>query len=96
MQHFFSYNDVEDIMNRKELFEKLKKELKLDDEMVKKIGNIFDNNFIIGKNNKEKIIDELINKVNVDKKTANTIYNKFVSVVESGIKNKMLGILKKK
>lgn len=83
-------------MNRKELFEKLKKELKLDDEMVKKIGNIFDNNFIIGKNNKEKIIDELMDKVNIDKKTANKIYNKFVNVVESGIKNKILGIIKKK
>ena len=83
-------------MNKKEVLEKIKKELKLDDDMIKKIGDVFEKNFLSGKNNKETILDELLKKVGIDKKTANKIYNKFMSVVGNGIKDKIIGFLKKK
>ena len=83
-------------MNKKEVLEKIKKELKLDDDMIKKIGDVFEKNFLSGKNNKETILDELMKKVGIDKKTANKIYNKFMSVVGNGIKDKIIGFLKKK
>ena len=44
-------------MNKKEVLEKIKKELKLDDDMIKKIGDVFEKNFLAGKNNKETIIN---------------------------------------
>ena len=78
------------------VLEKIKKELKLDDDMIKKIGDVFEKNFLSGKNNKETILDELMKKVGIDKKTANKIYNKFMSVVGNGIKDKIIGFLKKK
>ena len=82
-------------MNKKDVLEKLRKELDFDDDTLKKIGHVFDNNFILGKNNKEKILDALTKEVNIDRSTADKVYNTFMSVIGKGIKDKVLGILKK-
>ena len=83
-------------MNKKDVLEKLKSELSLDEETIKKIESVFEKNFLVGKNNKEKILDDLMKKVNIDRKTADKIYNKFMDVIGNGIKDKIIGIFKKK
>ena len=91
----FLYNEIGDIMNRKELLEKLKKELNLSEDKIEKINSIFENNMFIGKKNKENILDELMKKVNIDKNTAEKIYNKFMDIIGNGIKDKILNVFKK-
>ena len=49
----------------------------------------------IGKKNKENILDELMKKVNIDKNTAEKIYNKFMDIIGNGIKDKILNVFKK-
>ena len=82
-------------MNKKEVLEKLKKELKLDDDKIKKISGILDSDLLKGKINKDKIIEELVSKVKIDKTTAEKIYKKFMELVGNGIKDKILDIFKK-
>ena len=83
-------------MNKKELLEKLKKELSLDDAKIKKIEAVFNKYFVIGKNNKDKILEELKNKLKLTDEQANKIYNKFAEVVGNGIKDKIVGLFKSK
>ena len=81
-------------MDKKEILKKIKEELKLDDDKIKKISAIFDNKVLSGKLSKDKIIKELTSKLSIDEATANKIYNKFMSVVGNGIKDKIKSLFK--
>ena len=76
-------------MNKKELIEKLSSKIGYSVEDTKKINNIFEENFIIGKNNKEKIISKLIEIIGINENEANKIYESFAGILKDGIIDKL-------
>lgn len=76
-------------MNKENFIKTLKEKLNIDDNKANIINNIFENNNIIGKNNKEKIINDLIGQLNIDNEEANKIYEKAMDIIKDAIKNKI-------
>ena len=82
-------------MNKTELIKKLAEELNLDEEKARLIESVISDHFIIGKENREKIIKDLIEKVGVSEEVADQIYNKFSEIAATSIKDKILHPFKK-
>lgn len=82
-------------MNKSGLIKKLSEELGFDEEKCILIESVIGDHFIIGKNNKEKIIKDLIEKVGVSEEVADQIYNKFSQIAATSIKDKILHPFKK-
>ena len=76
-------------MNKTDFIKKLSKELNFDLEKTNIVNDILENNFIIGKNNKEKMIKQLCDKLKINEKDANKIYDKAMEIVAKEIKNKI-------
>jgi len=76
-------------MNKSEVIKKIMEVTGLSEEKCLQINEVIENHFIIGKNNKEKIINDLKEKLNITEEMANDIYNKVMSVIASGIKDKL-------
>lgn len=77
------------MMNKTEFNNALKEKLNVDDAKMAIINNVLDDHFLIGKNNKNKIITDFMDKLNVDETKANEIYNTIISFIGSNIKNKL-------
>ena len=73
-------------MNKENFIKTLKEKLNIDENKENIINNIFENNNIIGKNNKEKIIN---GQLNIDNEEANKIYETAMSIITTAIKNKI-------
>lgn len=76
-------------MNKTNFIEKLSKETKYDIEKCKLINEVIESHFIIGKNNKEKILNDFINKLNIDKEESESIYNKCIEILGNEFKKKI-------
>ncbi len=76
-------------MNKQEVIEKLQKELKYDDEKCIIINKIIEETFLIGRKNKQKMIDRFIEEVNVNDDEANKIYETFMDIISKGLKEKL-------
>ena len=76
-------------MNKSGLIKKLSEELGFDEKCIL-IESVIGDHFIIGKNNEEKIIKDLIEKVGVSEEVADQIYNKFSQIAATSIKDKIL------
>lgn len=76
-------------MNKSDFIKKLAKKTGLDEKKCAEINNVIENNFIVGRKNKDKIISELISKINIDEKEANKIYNSAMEIIGSGIMDKI-------
>ncbi len=76
-------------MNKQEVIEKLQKELKYDDEKCIIINKIIEETFLIGRKNKQKMIDRFIEEVNVNDDEANKIYETFMNIISKGLKEKL-------
>lgn len=76
-------------MNKTEFIEELKKRTGLDDEKCSKINEALEGNFIIGKENKEKILDEICSKIGADRDVADKIYNSAMDIMGGEIINKI-------
>ena len=76
-------------MNKQEVIEKLQKELKYDDEKCININKIIEETFLIGRKNKQKMIDRFIEEVNVNDDEANKIYETFMDIISKGLKEKL-------
>ena len=76
-------------MNKKEYISKLMEVTGYDENKCTIINSVLEDHFIIGKRNREKIINDFMEKLDVDSKTADDIYNKSIGVLSSGIKNKL-------
>lgn len=61
--------------------EKLKELTKRNDEEVSIIDEILNNHFIIGKNNKEKIIADFKEKLNISDAEADNLYNQCSEII---------------
>ena len=77
-------------MNKKDVILKLKEKLNLDIDTCNKINDIVEKNFIIGRNNKEKMLNGFINELNIGKDEADKIYNTVMDVLMHGLKEKVM------
>ena len=76
-------------MNKKEFIEELKKQTGLSEEKCIIINDVLENNFLIGKKNKDKIIIELKDKLKINEEEADKIYNITSEIFVSEIKEKI-------
>ena len=76
-------------MNKHKFIEKIKETLKLDDDQANIVNNILENNNIIGKKSKEKIINDLMGQLKIDNEKANDIYETTMNIITTAIKNKI-------
>lgn len=65
--------------------EKLKKLTNRSDEEIVIIDEILNNHFVIGKNNKEKIIIDLKEKLKITDDEADNLYNQCSEIIIKGI-----------
>ena len=72
-------------MEKQEFLNKLSERLNLDEEKVKKVNDILEDNFLIGKENKEKIIDSFKGALDVTEEVANNIYEAAMDIIGSGL-----------
>ena len=76
-------------MNKTEFINRLMSETGYDKEKCEKINEVIESIFIIGRNNKEKMINSFIEKVEVNQEEANNIYNKCMKIITSSIGEKL-------
>ena len=76
-------------MNNKQIMEKVNDTLRLDDKSLLIFSNIVNDIPIVGKSNREKIIKEFIEQLNVDEITAEHYYDVFSEVITTAIKDKL-------
>lgn len=76
-------------MNKKEFIDKLNKETGYDIDKCSIINEVMESHFIIGKNNKEKIINDFNNRLDINREEASELYNKCVDILGSQLKNKI-------
>lgn len=76
-------------MNKTEFINTLKNKADLTENESIIVNDILENHFLIGKNNKEKIIDDLINKLNINEIKANEIYNTSMTIIKEELKYKL-------
>lgn len=69
----------------KNIKEKLKEITKRNDEEVTIIDDILNSHFVIGKNNKEKIITDFKERLNIDNEEADNLYNICSEIIVKGI-----------
>lgn len=76
-------------MNKSGFIEELKNRTKLNDEDCVLVNDIIENNFIIGKNNKEIIVNEIKEKLSIDIVEAEKVYEITKDILLEEIKNKI-------
>ena len=76
-------------MNKQKFIEEISKRLNCDEDYARKIDGCIEENFIIGKKNKEKTINLLIERLDVSEEEANNIYNVTMEIITSKIKDKI-------
>lgn len=76
-------------MNKKEVIKKLGEVTNLSEEKCIIINDILEEHFIIGKNNKEKIISDISEKLETTREESENIYESAMSIIGSGIKDKL-------
>lgn len=76
-------------MNKTGFIKELSKQTKLPENECILINECIEENFIVGKKNKQKIIDLMIEKLNYTEEKANEMYNIASSVIATQIKEKI-------
>ena len=77
-------------MNKQGFINELIKTLKCDETFARQVLDLYEENFIIGKTNKEKTINLFITNLKVSDEDANKLYEACSSILSSNIKNKLL------
>ena len=76
-------------MNKTGFINELSEKLGYSIEDCTKINEVIENNFIISRKSKDKIITELINVLNIDEEKADEIYNTSVEIITKSLKGKI-------
>jgi len=76
-------------MNKRGFIKVLSERLSYKEETCIIIHDILEDNFFISRKSKEKIIYELVNKINVTEEEAEVIYETAKKILNDEIKNKM-------
>lgn len=83
-------------MNKEKFIDELSKQTNLTKADCSRINEILEAHFIIGRNNKFKILDEIKEKLNVDPDLAETIYNKASEIFKNNLTQKIKHPFKRK
>lgn len=76
-------------MNRQKFIEVISNELNYDKGKCEIICDILENHFLVGKNNKNKIVNDFMEKLNIDNPEAEKIYEITSKIISREIKNKV-------
>lgn len=76
-------------MNKTEFIKELSDRLSYNEEECTIINNILEENFFISKKNKDKIISEIVLKLDIDIDEATRIYELSKKIINENIKDKM-------
>lgn len=76
-------------MNKEKFIKELENVTGLDNGKCIIINNILESNFIIGKKNKEKIVSDVMEKLEMTREEAEKIYESAMSILGMGIKDKL-------
>jgi len=77
------------MMNKNEFIKLLSSKANLSLEKAKLVNDVLESNWFISKKNKDKIIKEIAEKLNVLEKDAIRIYDESVKIINYEIKNKL-------
>ena len=77
------------VMNKKEFLSALKSKKDLSEEEGVIVNDILESHFIIGRKNKEKMIAELKEKLKLEEKQAQEIYNTSMNLIASFVKDSL-------
>lgn len=69
----------------KDIKEKLKELTKRSDDEISIIDEILNNHFVIGKNNKQKIMADFKEKLSINNEEADDLYNQCSEIIVKGI-----------
>ena len=76
-------------MNKEEFINVLTQELNYSEEKCVIINEVLENTFFIGKKGKEKVIEEFMNKLDINEEEANHIYEVVCEILKDGVKEKL-------
>lgn len=76
-------------MNKQEFIKKLNEDTGLEISKCETINEVLEDHFIVGKNNKEKILNDLCDKLNINVEEADMIYDACMSIVGVSLKDKI-------
>lgn len=76
-------------MNKSHFINELSKKTNYSIEDCTRINSILEDNFIISRKSKDKIVSSLMSEFNISEEEANTIYNISVEIITTSIKNKI-------
>ena len=76
-------------MDKEKFVNVLSEKLNCDVEYAGKISDLLEDNFLIGKKNKEKTIKHFMEELNISEEEADNIYNVSSSIIATEIKNKI-------
>ena len=82
-------------MNKTEFIQELANRTGFDIQKCTQINNVVEEVFIIGKNNKDKLIDALKSKLNLSDEDANHIYEVVAEILSSGVLDKIKNFFNK-
>lgn len=77
------------MMNKKEFINKLQNETGYNEERCIIINDVLENYFLIGRNNRKKAIFDLKEKLSIEEKEAEKIYDICINIISDGIKDKI-------
>jgi predicted metal-binding transcription factor (methanogenesis marker protein 9) len=77
-------------MNKQGFISELVKQTNLSENECIILNDCLEENFLIGKKNKEKTIKLLMDKLNVDEEKANKLYETSSSIIAKNIKDKII------
>lgn len=82
-------------MNKTEFIKELSKRTGLEEEKCEKINEVIESTSLIGKKNKEKMINGFMIELNIDEEKANEVYDNAMELIGDSILNKIKHPFKK-
>lgn len=76
-------------MNKTEFINELAKQLSYSQSKCSIVNEVLENNFFISKKNKDKIVTELMQRLEIDEEEAIRVYDVAIKIINDEIKNKL-------
>ena len=76
-------------MNKTDFLKELSEITKFDMEKCEIINEVIENNCFIGKNNKIKLVDDLVERLGITEQEADDVYEKAMRIIARGLKEKI-------